>query len=124
MNRMLEYLETYESASYFYKFVNTVHDSLVFEVHPDWVVFIYDIYHQSLDDINEFYKDIMKESKTCPLKQWVDMAGDAEIGPRYGTMYPLNKTEEGEYLFDYIVDNKNTKLDYTKNYKLLLEGSK
>ena len=35
----------------------------------------------------------MKESKTCPLRQWVDMAGDAEIGPRYGTMYPLNKTQ-------------------------------
>lgn len=71
--------------------VNTVHDSLVFEVDPYWAESLYDLYHEAQVQVNALFAtpDIFGAS-------WVDMAGDAEAGITYGDLLPCTKEWEPE----------------------------
>lgn len=61
-------------------FVNTVHDSLIFEVHPAYCENLFAAYESAMKEVNSFYAGVMGEDK------WVDMAGEAEIGVSWGDL--------------------------------------
>lgn len=60
-------------------FVNTVHDSLIFEVEPEAVDLLAKAYYEALYDVNTLYAEVVGES-------WVDMAADMELGTAWGKL--------------------------------------
>ncbi len=72
-------LEEFECKEYV-DFVNTVHDSLIFEVHPAYCETLFAAYENAMQEVNQFYAAVMGEDR------WVDMAGEAEIGISWGDL--------------------------------------
>ncbi len=70
-------------------FVNTVHDSLIFEVQPMYAADLAEAYYEALGEVNELYREVVGEA-------WVDMAGDMEIGPAWGSLVGCNLVLDGD----------------------------
>lgn len=71
-------------------FVNTVHDSLIFEVDPIFCTSVFEAYLSAMQEVNAFYSEIMGADA------WVDMMGEAEIGPSWGEVYSCELEADGE----------------------------
>jgi len=65
-------------------FVNTVHDSTMWEVGRWAAAPFYDLYMDCLDIVNGIYRDAIGDG-------WVDMASDCEIGMSWGKTHPLTR---------------------------------
>lgn len=89
INMLEEQIPSVPGLSGAVNFVNTVHDSLIFEVDPTYATPLAEAYYNAVADINAFYQEVLGE-------QWVDMAGDMEIGPAWGTLIGCELAHDGE----------------------------
>lgn len=91
MHDLLETSPTFKPLKAHVEAVNTVHDSLVFEVDPFWGELLYDLYITAQSQVN-----LLFASSEIFGDNWVDMAGDAEAGISYGDLLPCTKEWEPE----------------------------
>ena len=62
------------------KMVNTVHDSIVFEVAPGAESVVVKHYYQAMKTMNEWCSELFGP------ENYINMRGDLEIGPNYGDL--------------------------------------
>lgn len=62
------------------KMVNTVHDSIVFEVAPGAESVVVKYYYQAMKTMNEWCSELFGP------ENYINMRGDLEIGPNYGDL--------------------------------------